>query len=258
MISVYLLLDYQGIGVWSQKTRYDEWYSVVKIVSLPQIMHDLMTIKDFFSFRQNKYFWINLIAMVVVVTGLVFGVLKGLDTYTRHGEAVVVPDVKGMSVVEAEKLLSKSGLTGVVSDSSYVKTLPAGCILEYNPAAGQKVKEGRTIYLTINTLNIPLQTVPDVADNSSLRQAEARILASGFKLTEVQHVVGEKDWVYGVKYKGRQLTIGEKVPMGAMLTLMVGNGGELPQETDSLGVETMEHAESVAPSKESDTDESWF
>ena len=60
--------------------------------------------------------------------------------------------------------------------------------------------------------------MPDVADNSSLRQAEARILASGFKLAEIQYIPGEKDWVYGVKYKGRQLSIGEKVPTGAVLT----------------------------------------
>lgn len=62
-----------------------------------------MTIKEFFSFKQNKFFWINLIAMVIVVALVLFGVLKGLDIYTRHGEAVVVPNVKGMGVAEAEK-----------------------------------------------------------------------------------------------------------------------------------------------------------
>lgn len=46
-----------------------------------------MTIKEFFSFKQNKFFWINLIAMVIVVALVLFGVLKGLDIYTRHGEA---------------------------------------------------------------------------------------------------------------------------------------------------------------------------
>ena len=112
-----------------------------------------MTIKEFFSFKQNKFFWINLIAMVIVVALVLFGVLKGLDIYTRHGEAVVVPNVKGMGVAEAEKMFRNQGLTCIVSDSSYVKNLPAGCILEHNPAAGQKVKEGRTIYLTINTLH---------------------------------------------------------------------------------------------------------
>lgn len=211
-----------------------------------------MTIKEFFSFRQNKYFWVNLIAMVVVIVGMVFGVLKGLNIYTRHGEAVVVPDVKGMTVSEAEKMFRNHGLACVVSDSSYVKALPAGCILEYTPVGGKKVKEGRIIYLTINTLNIPLQIVPDVADNSSLRQAEARILASGFKLAEIQYVTGEKDWVYGVKYKEHQLTTGAKIPSGAVLTLMVGNGNEIQQ--DSLDVEATKKADSA----DSITDESWF
>ncbi|WP_373822379.1 PASTA domain-containing protein, partial [Bacteroides heparinolyticus] len=179
--------------------------------------------------------------------------------YTHHGDAVVVPNVKGMGVAEAEKMFRNRGLNCVVSDSNYVKTMPAGCILDYNPAAGHKVKEGRIIYLTINSLNIPLQSVPDVADNSSLRQAEARLLAVGFKLAEIQYVPGEKDWVYGVKYKDRQLTTGEKVPVGAALTLMVGGGGELPQETDSLGTEsTGTDAKPVTSSDKSATDESWF
>lgn len=211
-----------------------------------------MTIKEFFSFRQNKYFWVNLIAMVVVIVGMVFGVLKGLNIYTRHGEAVVVPDVKGMTVSEAERMFRNHGLDCVVSDSSYVKALPAGCILEYTPVGGKKVKEGRIIYLTINTLNIPLQIVPDVADNSSLRQAEARILASGFKLAEIQYVTGEKDWVYGVKYKEHQLTTGDKIPSGAVLTLMVGNGNEIQQDSLDVG------ATKKVDSADSITDESWF
>lgn len=213
-----------------------------------------MTIKEFFSFRQNKFFWANLIAMIIVVALALFGVLKGLDIYTRHGEAVVVPNVKGMGVAEAEKLFLNQGLNCIVSDSSYVKSLPAGCILDYSPTAGQKVKEGRTIYLTINTLNTPLQDVPNIADNSSMRQAQARLLASGFKLNENQYVSGEKDWVYGVKYKGRVLTDGEKVPVGATLTLIVGDGGALPQEGDST------EAENATPvsSGDSAVDESWF
>lgn len=217
-----------------------------------------MTIKEFFSFRQNRFFWVNILAMIVVVGALMFGVLKWVDVYTRHGEAVVVPDVKGMGVGEAEKVFRNRGLNCVVSDSTYVKDQPAGCILEYNPGAGQKVKEGRTIYLTINTLDIPLQIVPDVADNSSLRQAEARILASGFKLSEIQYVTGEKDWVYGVKYNGRQLTIGEKVPVGAILTLMVGNGDSELLQSDSLNVEVPVSTDQSTSAEDSAADESWF
>jgi len=212
-----------------------------------------MTIKEFFSFKTNKYFWLNLIAMMAVVILLLFGVLKWLDVYTRHGEAVVVPDVKGMTVGEAEMLLRNHGLVCVVSDSNYVKNKPAGSILELNPSAGQKVKEGRTIYLTINTLDTPLRLVPDVADNSSVRQAQAKILAAGFKLSESELISGEKDWVYGVKYKGRQLNMGDKVPVGATLTLLVGDGETLVQDSDSLGI-----VEDAAGTTDVSTDDSWF
>ena len=226
-------------------------------LSLHQIVV-IMTIKEFFSFRQNKYFWINVMAMIVVVALLLFGTLKGIDIYTRHGEAVVVPDVKGMTVAEAGTVFGNRGLACVVSDSTYVKDKPAGCILDYNPAAGQKVKEGRIIYLTINAINIPLQAVPDVADNSSLRQAEARILASGFKLNDIEYMAGEKDWVYGVKYQGRMLAIDEKVPMGATLTLMVGNGDREVLESDSLSANNGTETQEPVGSEGSAADESWF
>ena len=212
-----------------------------------------MTIKEFFSFKTNKYFWLNLIAMMAVVILLLFGVLKWLDVYTRHGEAVVVPDVKGMTVGEAEMLLRNHGLVCVVSDSNYVKNKPAGSILELNPSAGQKVKEGRTIYLTINTLDVPLRLVPDVADNSYVRQAQAKILAAGFKLSENELISGEKDWVYGVKYKGRQLNMGDKVPVGATLTLLVGDGETQVQDSDSLEI-----VEDAAGTTDVSTDDSWF
>ena len=212
-----------------------------------------MTIKEFFSFKTNKYFWLNLIAMMAVVILLLFGVLKWLDVYTRHGEAVVVPDVKGMTVGEAEMLLRNHGLVCVVSDSNYVKNKPAGSILELNPSAGQKVKEGRTIYLTIDTLDVPLRLVPDVADNSSVRQAQAKILAAGFKLSENELISGEKDWVYGVKYKGRQLNMGDKVPVGATLTLLVGDGETQVQDSDSLEI-----VEDAAGTTDVSTDDSWF
>ena len=64
--------------------------------------------------------------MIVVVALLLFGTLKGIDIYTRHGEAVVVPDVKGMTVAEAGTVFGNRGLACVVSDSTSSRTnLPA-------------------------------------------------------------------------------------------------------------------------------------
>ena len=183
-----------------------------------------MTIKEFFSFRANRFFWLNILAMPVVLIIGVFATLRWLDAYTRHGEGVIVPDVKHKSLPEALRTLEAEGLQGQVTDSTYVKTLPPGCVLDYNPPVNQKVKKGRIVYLTVNTLNVPLMELPDVADNSSLREAEARLLAAGFKLMPNDTVPGEKDWVYGVKLAGRVLGQRERVPQGAYLTIVVGDG----------------------------------
>lgn len=194
--------------------------------------------------------------MIAVVCVLIFGVLYGLDVYTRHGQSVLVPDVKGMSVEEAKKVFKNQGLRGEVIDSNYVKELTPGKVLEQNPIQGMRVKDGRVVYLTINTLSVPLQTVPDVADNSSLRQAQAKLLAAGFKLTEEEYIIGERDWVYGVKYKGRELKVGEKAPIGSTLTLMVGQGMENPNPIFYNDEEEVIISEQSAP--EAVVDDSWF
>ena len=188
--------------------------------------------------------------MIVVVVVMIFGVLKWMDVYTHHGETVVVPDVKGMTTEEAAKMFRNRGLVAVISDTKYVKDKAAGIILELKPGAGEKVKEGRTVYL-------PLRVIPYVADNSSLRQAQAKLLSAGFKLNEVQLVNGEKDWVYGVKFQGRQLTAGEKIPMGASLTLMVGDGAGDTVEEDSIDID-LDTEEPVASESSSTQDDSWF
>ena len=195
-----------------------------------------MTIKEFFSFKTNKYFWVNIIAMIVVMVVMIFGVLKWLDIHTHHGESVVVPDVKGMTVEEATKMFRNHGLVYVISDTKYVNDKAAG----------------------INTLDVPLRAIPDVADNSSLRQAQAKLLNAGFKLNQIQLVNGEKDWVYGVKYQGRQLAAGEKIPLGASLTLMVGDGsGDMSEEEDSVDV-SVDTEKPVTSESSPAQDDSWF
>jgi beta-lactam-binding protein with PASTA domain len=166
----------------------------------------------------------HLLAMGLVVFLLIAGIMFWLNQYTRQGEITIVPETKGATLAYAEKLLQWKGLDCQVADSNYIETQLPGRVLEQTPSAGQTVKKGRIIYLTINKESVPEYPVPDVADNSSVRQAEAKIIAAGFKLTEHKLIAGEKDWVYGVIYKGRMLESGDNVPMGTTLTLVVGSG----------------------------------
>ena len=216
----------------------------------------MITLKEFFSFKKNRFFWLNLIAMIVVVIGACWGTLLWLDHYTHHGEAYVVPNVKNKTLGEAQLALHNQKLEGLVVDSSYVKGLPDGIILDQNPAGGARVKEGRTIYLTITTSKVPLVKLPDLIDNSSLRQAEAKLKAMGFRLTEPEYVSGEQDWIYGIKYRGRSLMSGDKVPHEAILTLCVGNTAI----RDSLAMDSTQVmiSEGASESSEAEVDDSWF
>ncbi|NDV66281.1 PASTA domain-containing protein [Bacteroides sp. 224] len=204
-----------------------------------------MTLTDSSRLNKAKFFGINILVMLVVIVLSIYFVFSWMDSYTRHGQAIEVPDAKGLSVRDASILFREAGLQCLVSDSIYAKEKPAGSVLEHSPSSGQRVKKDRIIYLTVNTRNVPLQLVPDVADNSSHRQAEARILAAGFKLSAPELITGERDWVYAIKYNGKKLSIGEKAPIGATLTLVVGSG--VKQPNDSLETE-----------EEPVVDDSWF
>ena len=49
-------------------------------------------------------------------------------------------------------------------------------------------------------------------------------MSMGFKLGAPQYVPGEKDWVYGVRSKGRTLYNGQKVYVDDVLIIQVGEG----------------------------------
>ena len=80
--------------------------------------------------------------------------------------------------------------------------------------------------LTMSSSSKPMAVVPSVVDNSSLREAEARLKAAGFVIADVVTIKGEKDWVYAVKYNGRELSNGESIPREASLVIVVGSGEE--------------------------------
>jgi beta-lactam-binding protein with PASTA domain len=202
-------------------------------------------VKEFFGKVFRNYIVRHLMAMALVVILLCVGVGIGLDYYTHHGEGIVVPDLKGMGYDKACRLLAERGLDIVVSDSGYSKLLPANSVLAQTPAFGQKVKQGRIVYVTINSPHSPTFAVPDIVDNSSVREAEARLQAMGFRLTAPLLIDGEKDWVYGILCQGRRISNGDRITMDYPLTLMVGKG-------------TFDDADSilfVEPARESEVDE---
>jgi len=191
-----------------------------------------MKVSQFFGKLFSGYLWGNLFAMAMVVVLLCFGVKYGIDFYTHHGESIPVPDIKHKKFSDAERILDDAGLRIEVSDTGYVKTLPPDVVLEQSVKPGERVKGGRVIYVTINALNTPTLTLPDIIDNSSLREAMAKLTAMGFKVGMPQFVPGEKDWVYGVLVKGKHVAAGDKISIEDSVYIQVGNG--MRDMTDSV------------------------
>lgn len=183
-----------------------------------------MTPSEFIGKFKSKYLWGNLAAMAVVVGVLFAGVKYGLDIYTHHGEAILVPNLRQKSIKEAEQLLAHLGMEMVVSDTGYVKALPPDCVLEQSIEPGERVKSGHVIYLVINSSNTPTLTLPDIIDNSSLREAMAKLTSMGFKLGQPKFIPGEKDWVYDVQVNGKSVAAGDKVSVEEALVIVAGNG----------------------------------
>ena len=159
-------------------------------------------------------------------------VMHNDDVTTMEFVVMVLERVFKKTKADAERIMEDAGLTIVVNDTGYVKTLQADCILGMSPEAGEKVKAGHVVYVTINSPHTPTITLPDVIDNSSLREAMAKLSAMGFKLAMPQRVPGEKDWVYGVTVHGRNVVAGDKIAIDAPVVIQAGNG--LRDESDSV------------------------
>lgn len=183
-----------------------------------------MKAKDFFGKFASPFLWGNLLAMVLVIIALLFGVNYAMDIYTHHGEGIKVPKIEGMLYGNARSTVEADGLNIMVSDSGYNKKMPADCVLAQNPGPGTMVKSGHTVYVTVNSPSSPSFAIPDVVDNCSYREAEAKLMAIGFKMQPPQYVSGEKDWVYGILCKGRRVSTGDHVSIDTPLTLMIGSG----------------------------------
>ena len=190
--------------------------------------------------------WGNLLLMSVLMVALIVGAWFGMAAYTRHGQSVDVPNVKSMLLGDAEYALYAVGLKATVVDSAYDRSCPPGSVLEQIPISGSKVKEGREIFLTLNRGQMPTLVIPDIADNSSLREAEAKLKSMGFKLGPVEYASGEKDWVLAVKCRGKRINAGEQIPMDVPVVLVVGNdASEFDTIDDDYSEDSMESESSI-------------
>lgn len=181
--------------------------------------------RSFFNFLRSKTFLIQLGLAFIASVLLVFLVLRWLNSSTNHGEFVEVPNFAKMSVMDMRKAVEDAGLRYEVLDSAnYNPDYPKFSIIEQDPKAGNKVKENRKIYFTVNPSGYKKVTVPDIIQVTQ-RNASSMLKAVGLDIQRVTYVdeLG-KDMVYSIKYKGKYVKPGDKLPKTSKVELVCGNG----------------------------------
>lgn len=167
----------------------------------------------------------NCLGMVIFLSVAVFGGLYLIDTYTLHGVSVEMPDLKGQNVNVAIKKLEAMGLRGEVSDTGYVENVDGDAVLDQSIAVGQKVKPGRWVSLVVNSTEVRKVALPaDIAGNCSLREAEMKLRARGFRIGPPEYILGDKNWVYEMKVAGHVVSAGTMIAVKTPITLVVGDG----------------------------------
>lgn len=136
--------------------------------------------KDKKEFR-GRWIVVNLLGALAVVVVLIAAAVVLLNVFTKHNKELVVPDFSNMTLSEARSLASASDMRVEVTDSVFVKRMRKGTVYRQNPAAGDKVKSGRRISLTINAVNAKKVTMPNLI-GYSMRQAKAELLSRGLVL----------------------------------------------------------------------------
>lgn len=178
------------------------------------------------QFMKSKLFLKQLLFAVIVIIVFVFVVMKWLNISTNHNQKIEVLDLKRMSLEKVERILNELDLNFVVIDSaSYNPDFPRRSVIEQSPEAGEFVKEGRKIYLTLNPSGYKNIEIPDLFGKTK-RQANSQLIAIGFRISDEIIYVSDiaKDVVRGLKFKGKVLKAGDKIPKNSLITLKLGNG----------------------------------
>jgi beta-lactam-binding protein with PASTA domain len=143
---------------------------------------------------------------------------------TNHGEAIQVPELKGLSLEEAKKALDKADLDYEVSDSVFDANLKPLSIIANYPKSGSNVKSDRKIFLTVAAVSAPLVKLPNIIGRSSL-SAQNQLLSSGLIFGGEEKVPAlEENTILKVKLGNRELQAGDEIPKGSKIVFVVGDG----------------------------------
>lgn len=198
------------------------------------------------SFIWSRHFLKHTGFIILTYLIIVGGTILYLDSYTNHGQKIEVPNLIGKRADQARVVLEELDLKLELLDSVYKPDLPAGTILAQDPSPTSRsdvfVKEGRIIRVQVSK-RTRLIEMPSLIDKSQ-RFAESVLKNRGLKYRIEYKPTNESNGaVMQQLYQGREIREGTRVPIGAVITIVVGKsqGGE-PVELPDLMSMTISEA----------------
>ena len=174
--------------------------------------------------RDTRWIWKNLLlcAAFIVVLGILASI--GLNLITRHGKTVVTPDFSNLTLSQARQLARQGDVNVKVVDSVFVRRLAGGVVYRQQPKAGETVKKGRNIFLTINSV-VPRKVVMPNLYGYSVTEALSELRNRGLNAGRLNYV---KDMatnnVLAQHCEGKEVRAGQEVVSGSVIDLTVGVG----------------------------------
>ncbi|VXB88448.1 PASTA domain-containing protein [Flavobacterium sp. 9AF] len=187
------------------------------------------------KFLTSKTFFIQLAMAFGIIIVLGFILLKFLDFRTNHGEEIPVPDLSKMQVAIADEKLKEIGLELLLLDTvDFRKEMPPFSIVEQNPKAGTTVKDGRKIYVKLNSGGFMDVKLPDFYEKT-YRQISANLKSLELKEGKITYKKNmAKDVVLGLTQNGRTLKKGDKVKKNSVIDFILGDGKEVFNESEII------------------------
>ena len=175
------------------------------------------TIKDLFI-----HIGLILGTAIILVTGFFYFYLP---TITNHGESITVPELTGVQLNELDEFLLDRDLRfEVTADSGFSTEYPPLTVLSQTPKAGDKVKENRKIYVSLNAVNAPSVIMPKLVDGS-LKNAQMVLESYGLELGDIAYEAHEfQNAVLKQMVDGKEIKEGSDIPKGTAIDLVIGNG----------------------------------
>jgi beta-lactam-binding protein with PASTA domain len=202
-----------------------------------------MTLRQYLT---SKSFFKQLLLAFGIVIVLVFLLLQWLSYATDHGNEITVPDLRKLTEQQVEEKLDELNLEYVLLDTvDYNKDFPKYTVVQQDPLPGSKVKDGRKIYIKVNSADFGMVTMPDLIEKT-LRQTESSLIALGLEVGKKTYkpYLG-KDMVLEMYADGKKLRVGDKVKKASKIDLVLGDGkvGFEESETDTIKNTDTETAE---------------